>query len=87
MHVLQRGQGQRRRFDAPGAGSFLRLFNPRTDRWSDHFELVGHRIEGRNPVGEVTVRIQGFNSRERLMERYALQEVGRFPSAAASSRL
>lgn len=25
---------------------FIRFYNPRTDRWAEHFELVGSRIEG-----------------------------------------
>src|SRR5262245_61003620 len=41
---------------------FVRFYNPRTDRWADHFELVGSRIEGLTPIGLVTVRILGFNS-------------------------
>src|SRR5438270_10083734 len=31
----------------------VRLFSPRTDRWADHFRLVGSRIEGVTPIGVV----------------------------------
>jgi hypothetical protein len=66
---------------------FVRFYNPRLDRWADHFELVGSRIEGLTPVGLVTARILGFNTAERLLERQTLQRVGRYPSAAAMSRM
>lgn len=33
---------------APSTGEFTRFFNPRTDRWSDHFVLSGHAIEPQN---------------------------------------
>src|SRR5438477_46215 len=33
---------------------FVRFCNLRTDRWADHFELVGSRIEGLTAIGIVT---------------------------------
>jgi hypothetical protein len=64
-------------------GSFVRFFNPRTDRWADHFVLVGSQIEGVTAVGAVTGRILGFNSGERLLERHTLQGIYRYPNSAA----
>jgi hypothetical protein len=58
-----------------------RFFNPRTDRWSEHFALVSTIIEPLTPIGEVTARIFEFNSSERLLERQALIAVGRYPRA------
>lgn len=66
---------------------FVRFYNPRTDRWADHFELVGSRIEGLTPIGVVTTRILGFNSVERILERQTLQSLGRYPSSAAMRRM
>lgn len=66
---------------------FVRFFNPRTDRWADHFELVGNRIEGLTAIGAVTARILGFNDTERVMERQALQGVRRYPSPEAMKRM
>jgi hypothetical protein len=54
-----------------GSGQFVRLFNPRTDRWDAHFRFVGTRIEGTTSVGQITVRLLGFNDDERLREREA----------------
>ena len=63
--------------------TFVRFFNPRTDAWADHFQLVGSAIEGLTPIGVVTARILGFNSVERVLERKTLQDMGRFPAAPA----
>ena len=68
-------------------GGFVRFFNPRTDRWSDHFVLVEDRIESETPVGTVTTRILGFNSTERLLERLTLQDMKRYPCTAALKRM
>jgi len=68
-------------------GAFVRFFNPRRDRWADHFALMGSRIEGKTPIGAVTAKILGFNSGERLLERQALQAINRYPSAVASRRM
>jgi len=41
----------------PATGQFVRFYNPRTDVWSDLFQLVGARIEWKTPIGAVTVRL------------------------------
>ena len=63
---------------------FIRFYNPRTDRWADHFRLNGVIIDSLTEIGEVTVRILGFNELERLLEREALQMVNRYPPDEAS---
>ncbi len=69
------------------SGQFVRFFNPRTDRWADHFVLAGSRIEGLTAIGAVTARILGFNSGQRILERQTLQRMNRYPSTAASNRM
>jgi len=69
------------------SGQFVRFFNPRTDRWADHFVLAGSQIEGVTEIGAVTARILGFNSGERVLERQTLQGMGRYPGAAALRRM
>lgn len=69
------------------SGDLVRFFNPRVDRWSEHFRLSGARIESLTNIGEVTSRIFGFNSVERLLEREALRVARRFPCAEAAARL
>jgi hypothetical protein len=72
------------------SGRFSRFFNPRTDAWSEHFtldEVDGITIRPLTEVGGVTARIFGFNSGERLLERQALRDVGRYPIAEALQRI
>jgi hypothetical protein len=71
----------------PGTNQLVRFFNPRTDRWGEHFRLVGDRIEALTPIGEATARIFGFNRHERLLERRTLRELGRYPSEVAIQRI
>lgn len=68
-------------------GQLVRFYNPRTDRWADHFELDGILIRPLTEVGEATARILGFNDDERLLEREELVSLGRYPSEFALSRL
>nr|WP_216859184.1 HNH endonuclease signature motif containing protein [Hymenobacter citatus] len=53
-------------------GTLTRLFNPPTDDWASHFSIVGFAVQGLTPIGEVTARLLGFNTPERLLEREAL---------------
>jgi hypothetical protein len=70
-----------------GVGRFVRFFNPRTDRWAEHFTLDGVTIVPLSDLGEVTTRILAFNNSDRLLERQTLQDVGRYPSVAAVVRM
>ena len=66
------------------SGEFTRFFNPRTDRWNDHFRLEGASIQPLTTIGEVTVRIFGFNDSARLHECEEMIRFGKYPSEAAS---
>jgi len=68
-------------------GLFSRFFNPRIDRWAEHFALDGIRIVPLTELGEVTTRILDFNHIDRLLERQELQAIGRYPSSAALTLL
>ena len=61
--------------DAP-----VRLFNPRIDRWAEHFSLESEHIVSRSNIGGVTVRLLGLNDRYRLALRRELMAAGLFPS-------
>ncbi len=67
----------------PGTNDLTRLFNPRVDRWRDHFRLADRRIEGITPAGRATALLLCFNLRNRLAERDALICDGLYPSPAA----
>ena len=58
------------------SGEFSRFFNPRLDRWAEHFHLEGASIEPLTPIGEVTARILGFNHSARLHEREEMIDSG-----------
>lgn len=64
-------------------GGFTRFYDPRIDRWSDHFRLEGTSIDPLTAIGEVTARILGFNDSARLHEREEMIRFGKYPSEAA----
>jgi HNH endonuclease len=71
-------------------GIFMRFFNPRSDLWREHFQLNDLdliTIEPISEIGEVTARILGFNSRDRLLERQELREIDRYPTIEARRRM
>jgi hypothetical protein len=72
---------------ADSTGALARLFNPRKDKWSDHFRLNGVRIEPKSEIGEVTTRILAFNTAERLLEREELAIQGRYPPEEVKRQL
>lgn len=57
-----------------------RFFNPRTDKWTDHFTLSEGLILPKTKIGEATVKILQLNSPERVLRRQLLILVGRYPS-------
>ena len=61
----------------PANGQFTRLFNPRLDRWNEHFVVKEGQIIGLTPIGEVTITLLRFNEVERILERLLLQQAGR----------
>jgi hypothetical protein len=71
----------------PGTVKLVRFYNPRTDKWADHFRLNGNIIEPLTDIGEATVRILGFNCNDRILEREALIGAGSYPTAEALARM
>jgi len=71
----------------PRTGALVRLYNPRTDRWKDHFYWRAGRIESLTEIGEATVRLLDFNHPERVAFRKLLSESGRYPSVEALALL
>ena len=68
-------------------GALVRFYNPRIDRWADHFELDGAHIKSVSDIGEVTARILRFDDTEQILEREALSAIGRYPNASAKLRV
>lgn len=73
----------------PGTQTLIRFFNPRIDLWNEHFTLNadGVTLAALTEVGEATARIFRFNSPDRLEERQALRNVGRYPTPSARRRI
>jgi len=63
----------------PETGKLTPLFNPRYDRWREHFRLNGAEINPITPTGRVTVYLLQMNSDEQLIKRSALIALGRYP--------
>ena len=53
----------------PATGFLVRLFDPRTQRWSDHFRWDGIFIVGLTDIGRTTVQVLDLNSEERIVSR------------------
>jgi hypothetical protein len=67
----------------PETGEIIPLFNPRTDRWADHFAFIagaspklGIEIRGLTPVGRTTTRVLEMNNELRKRIRYELWREG-----------
>ena len=60
-------------------GSLAALFDPRSQRWRDHFELNEGSIIGVSAIGRVTERLLKFNQPERVETRRLLIQVSRYP--------
>ena len=58
----------------PVTGELVRLFHPRNDRWSDHFEWQEARLVGRTAVGRVTIHVLAINEPDFLAVRDALMK-------------
>jgi HNH endonuclease len=59
--------------------NLVRFFNPRSDRWHEHFYLEGFYVRSQTTIGEVTERIFQFNHEDRLSERQALMKLEKYP--------
>jgi hypothetical protein len=58
--------------------SVVRLFNPRTDQWDDHFEMdASGRLIAKTDVGRVTEFLLKINRPELIEIRSTLSQIGR----------
>jgi hypothetical protein len=60
----------------PDSRRVVSLFNPRQERWEQHFELVGAIIRGTSPVGSATVQLLQMNAERRVELRAELISQG-----------
>ncbi len=66
----------------PETGKLSPLFHPRTQVWSEHFNLDGARLVGLTAIGRTTIEFLQLNSFERVFERAELIEAGVYPAKA-----
>ncbi len=57
-------------------GRHVPLFNPRKDRWSDHFEWDGPSLVGKTDIGKATIDVLAINLAYRVTLRAALMDEG-----------
>lgn len=57
----------------------IRLFNPRRDFWSEHFETIDGQIIPKTRLGEATLKIFRFNHPDLIILRQLLHQLGRYP--------
>ena len=62
----------------PETGRIERLFNPRTDAWTDHFRLKDGSIVPLTAIGRVTEYLLQFNTPENVETRRLLAAAGRY---------
>ena len=69
------------RIDAvdPETKNLIRLYNPRTDHWDDHFRFDRYEIKGQTAVGRATLILLELNNKRRLLIRQAEECFGYFP--------
>ena len=60
-------------------GELVGLFNPRTQRWFEHFRLNGAQIIPLTPVGRVTDKLLRLNLPSRVEVRRQLVARARYP--------
>jgi hypothetical protein len=54
------------------------LYNPRTEKWDDQFEMDGAIILGKTAVGRVTVRTLGMNHPDQVETRFRVIRAGKW---------
>jgi 5-methylcytosine-specific restriction endonuclease McrA len=59
----------------PATKQLTPFFNPRLQKWSDHFRLEAGTIIPLTPEGRVTAKILQFNLLERVLERQQLSSL------------
>lgn len=74
-------KGDRIEATDPDTGERVPLYNPRTQRWTEHFEwsVDGSRIEGQTPTGRATVEALRLNNDFIVVARRFWIEAGWWP--------
>lgn len=60
----------------PASGRIVRLYHPRKDRWSRHFEWAGAMLQGKTATGRATIVVLSINDPDAVAVREALIDEG-----------
>jgi hypothetical protein len=77
--ICNRSKGSELGTYLDGKKEFVRLFDPRTDDWYEHFELDEGEIIAKSLIGRATIKILDFNNPDRIILRQVLMAAGRYP--------
>jgi len=50
----------------PKSDEIVRMFNPRTDTWADHFKFEDYVVVGLTDIGRATARLLSMNNPQRV---------------------
>jgi len=64
----------------PETSKFTRLFNPRIDEWSEHFQITKKRhVSGRTSIGRATIEALAMNRTTIVAIREELAQLDKYP--------
>jgi len=67
----------------PEDGALTRLYHPRRDDWTEHFDWNGAVLAGRSALGRATVQVLAINDPNYVAVRRSLIAEGVFPGPPA----
>jgi hypothetical protein len=67
----------------PESRAIHRLFNPRNDRWDEHFSWNGAVLVSTTPIGRATIAVLNVNAPYRVSLRASLIREGLLPEGGA----
>lgn len=68
----------------PETDELVPLFNPRTDRWDEHFAWAGPRLLGKTPIARATIDVLRINDPHRVAHRAQLIALGVLPPSEST---
>jgi 5-methylcytosine-specific restriction endonuclease McrA len=68
----------------PETDELVPLFNPRQDRWDEHFAWDGPRLRGHSAIARATIDVLRINALQRVAHRRKLMALGLFSPSESS---
>jgi len=64
----------------PQSSEIVRLFHPRKDEWTEHFQWENATLFGLTQVGRATIQVLGINDPNAIAVRESLMNEGVYPA-------